>query len=232
MSKGKLQKFKELQSFSNVLQPSFNEVFQKDFYLKGKWSKNFFTNDHPVVLELGCGKGEYTLALAKQYPEYNIIGIDIKGARIWKGAKAAIYDGIENAAFLRTRIDFIQSFFAHREVKEIWITFPDPQPQKKLKRLTSSRFLNHYRQFLMDGGLVHLKTDSKELFQYTKNLAEYNRLPLIYAIEDLYSQDSINPILATRTYYENIWLDAGLPINYLCFKIFSESSVIEIPDGS
>ena len=230
MSKGKLEKFKEMESFSNVLQPPFEEIFNNDFYLKGKWSNHFFGNENPITLELGCGKGEYTVGLAKHYPERNFIGIDIKGARIWKGAKNALNEGIGNAVFLRTRIDFIESFFTTGEVQEIWITFPDPQPVKKLKRLTSSRFLNRYRKFLISGGLVHLKTDNQELYRYTKRLVEYNKLPVEFSTENLYNNGLNDDFLNIRTFYESIWLEAGLPIHYIRFRLFSGSVINELPD--
>ncbi len=230
MSKGKLEKFKEMESFSNVLQPPFEEIFNSDFYLKGKWSNLFFGNNNPITLELGCGKGEYTVGLAKHYPERNFIGIDIKGARIWKGAKIALSEGIDNAGFLRTRIDFIESFFTAGEVQEIWITFPDPQPVKTLKRLTSSRFLNRYRQFLSNGGLIHLKTDNPELYYYTKRLVEYNKLPVEFTTENLYNTGLNDDFLNIRTFYESIWLEAGLPIHYIRFRLFSGSTINELPD--
>jgi len=219
-----------MESFSNVLQPPFEEIFNSDFYLKGKWSNLFFGNNNPITLELGCGKGEYTVGLAKHYPERNFIGIDIKGARIWKGAKIALSEGIDNAGFLRTRIDFIESFFTAGEVQEIWITFPDPQPVKTLKRLTSSRFLNRYRQFLSNGGLIHLKTDNPELYYYTKRLVEYNKLPVEFTTENLYNTGLNDDFLNIRTFYESIWLEAGLPIHYIRFRLFSGSTINELPD--
>jgi tRNA (guanine-N7-)-methyltransferase len=230
LSKGKLQKFGELNSFSNVLQPTLNEVLNTNYFLKGKWNQNFFLNDNPIVLELGCGKGEYTVELAKRIPGKNFLGVDIKGARMWKGAKIALEESLQNAAFLRTRIDFIESFFARNEIHEIWITFPDPQPRKRLKRLTSSRFLNRYRKFLNDKGTIHLKTDDAELYRYTKMLAEFNQLPIEFATENLYNPDCADDILSIKTYYENMWLQAGMPIHYLRFRLFSDQSIIEPPD--
>ena len=230
MSKGKLEKFREMSAFPNVLQPPFEDVFKRDFHLKGKWGSIFFGNDHPITIELGCGKGEYTVELAKKFPEYNFIGVDIKGARIWKGAKTALNEKISNAGFLRTRIDFIESFFAKNEIKEIWITFPDPQLKKSLKRLTSSRFLTRYQHFLIDRGLIHLKTDNPELFHYTKALAEFNGLPIEFATEDLYHTESTDEILSIRTFYETMWIEAGLPIHYLKFRLYSRMILNEPPD--
>lgn len=231
MPKGKIKKFNELRSFSNVLQPSLEEVLNTSYFLKGKWSRNFFKNNKPITLELGCGKGEYTVALAKLYPERNFLGIDIKGARIWKGAKIAMNECIENAGFLRSRIDFIESFFAPDEISEIFITFPDPQPSKKKKRLTSSRFLNRYRKFLIHEGVIHLKTDNTELFRYTKILAECNGLPIEFATENLYNANCNDDILNIKTFYENIWLQAGLPIHYIRFRLYSDRSIIEPTDA-
>jgi tRNA (guanine-N7-)-methyltransferase len=230
VSKGKLEKFKEMSTFPNVLQPPFEDVFKQNFRLKGKWSNDFFGNHHPITVELGCGKGEYTVGLAKKFPGSNFIGIDIKGARIWKGAKAALNENISNTGFLRTRIDFIESFFAENEIREIWITFPDPQLKKSLKRLTSTRFLKRYQNFLVDGGLIHLKTDNPELYHYTKALAEFNGLPIEFATEDLYHSGSTDEILSIRTFYESMWIEAGLPIHYLKFRLYTKTPLNEPPD--
>jgi len=230
VSKGKLKRFAELNTFSNVLQPSFKEVFNNDFYLKGKWNREFFHNEFPVILELGCGKGEYTLGLAKQNPTCNFLGIDVKGARIWKGAKAALNEQIINAGFLRTRIDFINSFFASGEVQEIWITFPDPQPKKSRKRLTSSFFLNRYRAFLTSDNWINLKTDNADLFHYTYRLAEYNKLTIDFITNDLYASGYKSEILSIRTFYENMWLKAGLPIHFIRFRLRPEITILEPPD--
>ncbi len=219
-----------MRSFLNVLQPPFEDIFERDFFLKGKWGSDFFGNDRPITIELGCGKGEYTIGLARQFPEHNFIGIDIKGARIWRGAKTALDEGISNAGFLRTRIDFVESFFAADEIKEIWITFPDPQPRKSLKRLTSSRFLRRYQRFLINEGVIHLKTDNPGLYHYTKRLAEFNNLPVEFATEDLYKSDSKDEILSIRTFYENMWIEAGLPIHYLRFRLYSGVILNELAD--
>jgi tRNA (guanine-N7-)-methyltransferase len=157
MVKKKLQRFAEMETFTNVLQPEFNESFRKDHVVKGQWNKLHFDNEHPIVLELGCGKGEYTTGLARRFPQKNFIGIDIKGSRIWRGAHTALQENLKNVRFLRTHIEIINSFFGRDEVDEIWVTFPDPQLKKKRKRLTSSRFLSYYSQFLRNNGIIHLK---------------------------------------------------------------------------
>jgi tRNA (guanine-N7-)-methyltransferase len=232
VSKGKLLKFAEMETFPNVLQPPFDEVFKQDFRLKGKWNRYFFKHNNPITLELGCGKGEYSVGLAKHYPERNFIGIDIKGARIWKGARAALEHNLYNVGFLRTLIDFINSFFASDEVNEIWITFPDPQPKKSRKRLTSSPFLNRYREFLQPEGFINLKTDNPDLFHYTMNLARYNGLYIDFSTEDLYASGYDNELLSIKTYYEEMWLKASLPIHYLRFRLNSGHVLIEPPDAA
>ena len=221
MGKNKLMRFEENLGFKNLFQPDFEEVFRKDYSGKGKWLKEVFNNCNPLVLELGCGKGEYTIGLSRQYSEKNFLGIDIKGARLWRGAKTAVEEGIPNAAFLRTRIEFISSFFELNEVSEIWITFPDPQLKSARikKRLTSSSFLNSYRTFLKPGGLVHLKTDNLNLHRYTKALAEENDLEILVATVDLYGTIQNDPILGIRTFYESQFLEKGMSITYLQFKI-------------
>ena len=226
MTKRKLERFEEMKNFSNVLQPAFYEVFNKDYKLKGKW-KDLFGNDNPIILELGCGKGEYTVELAKRFKQKNCIGIDIKGARIWKGAKKALDGKINNAVFLRTRIEFISSFFDRDEVDEIWITFPDPQPKNKKKRLTSSRFLNLYGNFLKPGGTLHLKTDNALLYEYTLEILRYNGLKIEYYTDNLYDSVNDDEILSVRTYYENKFLEQGMKIYYLKFRIDSNIQVKE-----
>ena len=229
-SKGKLKKFAEVETFENVLQPEFSEVFESDFHLKGKWSKEFFGNDNKITLELGCGKGEYSVGLAKMFPDRNFIGIDIKGSRIWKGAKEATIDKLENVAFIRTRVDFINSFFDKGEVEEIWITFPDPQHRKVLKRLTSSRFLNRYAKFLTPNATVNLKTDSVELFTYTKALAKFNKLTIEKAIDDIYASSEANDkVLSIKTFYEKGWLKDGLQSQYIRFQL-NNNPIEELPE--
>ncbi len=208
-----------METFNHVVQPPFNEVYKKNYKLKGKWSKDFFSNSNPVTVELGCGKGEYTVALAKQNPNTNFIGIDIKGARMWRGAKTALEDDIKNVGFLRTRIDFINSFFDNNEVSEIWITFPDPQLKKYYKRLTSTRFLAYYQNVIVENGLINLKTDSAELYIYTKNLVELNNLEIIINTDDLYNSGIVDNILSIKTFYEQQFLAQGKPIHYLRFKL-------------
>ncbi len=229
MGKDKLRKFKENESFSLLHQPVFDSIFHKDFHLKGRWRENFFHNDRPIVLELGCGKGEYTVALARKYPEKNFIGVDIKGARLWRGAKTATEEQLPNVSFVRTRIDFIASFFAPGEVDEIWITFPDPQPNNYRKRLTSTMFLHRYRQFLKPGGIVQLKTDSQALHTYTKALVACNSLPLIEANNDIYGTGRADELLSIKTHYEQLFLKQGLPITYIKFLIDGNMPLAE-PD--
>jgi len=231
LSKNKLKKFAELETFERVFQPEFDAIFEKDFYLKGKWVESVFLNTNPLVLELGCGKGEYTVGMAQRFLEKNFLGVDIKGARIWKGARAINEQDIRNAAFLRTRIEFIASFFGKEEVDEIWITFPDPQLKRRRnkKRLTGSVFLNKYRNFLKDGGLIHLKTDNDVLYEYTKELAEYNGLEIVVATGDLYATETGNDILGIKTHYENLFLREGSNINYICFRLPSDRDISEPP---
>ncbi|MBA7552746.1 tRNA (guanine-N(7)-)-methyltransferase [subsurface metagenome] len=231
MSKGKLEKFSEMHTFPNVIQPSFREVFQKDFRLKDKWNRVFFNKDYPITLELGCGKGEYSVELARMFPDRNFLGIDIKGARLWKGAKAALQDNIQNVGFIRTRIDFIDSFFAENEVNEIWLTFPDPQLKKPRKRLTSSRFLNMYKKFLKTDGCIHLKTDDPELYAYTLSVARQNNLKVEFATDNLYALNFSDQVLSIKTYYEKIWIETGFNIHYMRFKL-SGNHVIEEPAES
>lgn len=230
MSKGKLVKFAEVETFDNVIQPEFSEVFNNDFKFKGKWSKDFFGNENKITLELGCGKGEYTVGQARLFPNRNFIGIDIKGSRIWKGAKEATLDKLPNVAFIRTRVDFVNSFFDADEVEEIWITFPDPQLKKALKRLTSSRFLNRYVKFITKGATINLKTDSIELYTYTKELAEHNNLIIEKAIDDIYTSEMAeDKILSIKTFYEKGWLKDGLHSQYLRFQI-NNNPVEEPPE--
>lgn len=228
--KRKLERFAEMDTFPHVIQPAFDEVFRKEHPLKGKWKNLFFKNNNPITLELGCGKGEYTVGMARMFPQRNYIGIDIKGARIWKGAKTSFIENIPNIGFLRTRIEFIHSFFAQGEVDEIWLTFPDPQKEKKRKRLTSGRFLNLYRQFLIDNGIIHLKTDNDLLFRYTLDLLKYNQLEIIEYTDNLYASEIINPVLSIKTFYEQQFLAMNLTIKYLCFKLPYGKKIEEIPD--
>jgi len=227
MTKKKLQRFAETETFTNVIQPAFRDVFGIDFHLKGNWNRTEFKNDNPIVLELGCGKGEYTIELARRYPDKNFIGIDIKGSRIWKGAKTAISENLKNVRFLRTRIELINSFFDTDEISEIWITFPDPQLKKKRKRLTASRFLSRYSRFLINNGMVHLKTDNNVLYQYTLELAKLNHFVIRIHTSDLYHSAITDDILEIKTFYERGFLEQGMNINYLCFSLPHEKEIQE-----
>jgi tRNA (guanine-N7-)-methyltransferase len=233
MGKGKLAKFAEMETFSNVFQYPFSVISDVPFQMKGRWRDDYFHNDHPLVLELGCGKGEYTVGLARLYPEMNFIGVDIKGARMWTGAKQALEAGLKNVAFLRTNIEIIDRFFAEDEVQEIWLTFSDPQMKNAHKRLTSTFFLNRYRRFLVNEGLVHLKTDSNFLFTYTRLMVEANHLPVEVQTEDLYHDTPEplkgQPIMTIQTYYESMWMERGLNIRYLRFRLPKEGTLVE-PD--
>ena len=241
MSKGKLQKFAEMETFKNVFQYPFSVMREVPFEMKGHWREQYFHNDNPIVLELGCGKGEYTVGLARVYPNINFIGVDIKGARIYTGAKQALEEGLSNVAFLRTSIEIIDRFFDTNEVQEIWLTFSDPQMKNYHKRLTSTFFMNRYRHFLIDGGIVHLKTDSNFLFTYTTYMVNVNSLPVLFRTEDLYgnelSEDSksaenemdekTREILGIHTYYENQWIERGLNIKYMKFQLPSVGELQE-----
>ncbi len=217
-----------METFNHVVQPPFDEIFKKDYRLKGKWSKDFFDNDNPLILELGCGKGEYTIGLAKQNPHINFIGIDIKGARMWRGAKTAFDEEIKNVGFLRARIDLTNSCFGEKEVSEIWITFPDPQPKKYYKRLTSSRFLGYYQGFIKKDGFINLKTDSADLYAYTKKVIEINNLELTIDTDNLYNSEIVDDILSIKTFYEQQFLSQGKPIHYLRFTL-NKSIKLEEP---
>jgi len=229
VGKNKLIRFTENTTFPNLIQPAFNEVFRTDYSLKGQWSKSFFKNEKPIVLELGCGKGEYTVGMARMFPEKNFIGIDIKGARLWRGAKTAHEEGMSNVGFVRTRIENITSFFGANEVSEIWITFPDPQLKRinSMKRLTSSAFLSLYKTFLKPQGLVHLKTDSQPLHIYTRSLVELNNLKVHSLTNNLYGSGTEDPILSIKTFYEEQFLEQGLPITYICFELSNDQPLIE-----
>ena len=227
MGKGKLLRFSEMKTFNHVLQPGFNEVFDKDYHLKGKWACDFFRNNNPVVLELGCGKGEYTTGLAEQNPQINYIGIDIKGARIWRGAKTALEKNLKNVAFIRTGIDHILSFFGKNEINEIWLTFSDPQPKKPKKRLSSSMFLNRYASFLKPGAIIHIKTDNRLLYEYSLALANANQFKIIYASKNVYSENLPVAVTQIQTFYEKQFLDEGKSIHYLEYSLPENVRFIE-----
>jgi len=221
MGKDKLRRFRENETFSCFLQPAFEEVFRTDHPIKGHWARDFFHNDRPIVIELGCGKGEYTVALAERDPECNYIGIDIKGARMWRGAKTATERHLANVGFLRTRIEFINSLFGEGEVSEIWITFPDPQlkTRRAAKRLTSPDFLARYARLLAPEGKIHLKTDSKHLYAYTQAVIDRFGLPCSVANPDIYGTGYADEVLSVKTAYESRFLKMGLPITYTCFSL-------------
>ena len=219
MGKNKLKKFAEIEELDCVLQYPREKLINEGFPHKGNWNPILFKNSNPIVLELGCGKGEYTVGLAKTYPDKNFIGIDIKGARIWKGAKEVDRDKICNAMFLRTEIENLCHFFGEGEVEEIWITFPDPQMQKSRKRLTSTRFIQQYSTILKAGGIVHLKTDSPFLYEYTRRLVEKNNLERIEMTEDLYGSGMADPVKSIKTFYESQWLSRGKKIKLISFRI-------------
>lgn len=227
MSKGKLAKFADMAAFPHVFEYPFSVVDNVPFEMRGAWNERFFKNDHPIVLELGCGRGEYTVGLGRLFPEKNFIGVDIKGARMWSGAKESVETGMTNVAFLRTNIEIIDRFFAPGEVSEIWLTFSDPQMKKATKRLTSTYFMERYRRFLVDNGLIHLKTDSNFMFTYTRYMVEHNHLPVEVLTDDLYHSGLADEILSIRTYYEQQWLDRGLNIKYLRFRLPHEGELRE-----
>ncbi len=231
MGKNKLAKFSEMDAFPHVFQYTFSALQEthEPFPLKGKWN-TFFGNDNPIVLELGCGKGEYTVALAELYPEKNFIGVDIKGARMWTGAKSSFQKGMKNVAFIRTNIEIISEFFDTNEVSEIWLTFPDPQMKKVRKRLTSTRFMELYQSFVQPQGIIHLKTDSNFMFQYTCEMVKANNYEVLFKNDDLYHSDfSDDKILSIKTFYEQQWIERGLTIKYIKFLLEKKSSFIE-PD--
>jgi len=221
-SKNKLKRFRENETFQNVVQPNRDELTNGKFPLKGKWNETFFKNNAPLVLELGCGKGEYSVGLAKKFPDKNFIGIDIKGARFWRGAKTAQEENMNNVAFLRAQIELIDFAFAENEVDEIWITFPDPQIKyKRTKhRLTNSDFLKKYKRILKLDGVVNLKTDSEFMHGYTLGLLHGQGHEVVYANNDVYHQEgSPEEVTAIQTFYESQYLELGKPITYIKFKI-------------
>jgi tRNA (guanine-N7-)-methyltransferase len=215
VGKDKLKRFAEIATFDNVIQLDAGKPY------KGKWASDFFKNNNPVVLELACGKGEYTVNLAQMFPDKNFIGIDYKGNRIWRGAKTAIEEGIDNVAFLRIQIELIVEYFGENEIDEIWITFPDPQPQisREKKRLTSPRFLNYYRQILRPGAFINLKTDNDGLHEYTAQVIADQNLNLFAKTEDVYHSEFLNEVLSIKTYYEKKYLKHDKNINYLKYSL-------------
>ena len=221
-SKNKLKRFKENETFINVFQPTREEVVSNSFPLKGKWNSDFFKNNHPIILELGCGKGEYSVGLAERYPNKNFIGIDIKGARFWRGAKTAVDTGLNNVAFIRTQIELINHIFNEKEVDEIWITFPDPQIKyKRTKhRMTNSEFLQLYKKILKNEGVVNLKTDSEFMHGYTLGLLHGEGHEVIYANHNVYTNEgSPKEVTEIQTFYEKQYLEINKAITYIRFKI-------------
>ena len=226
MGKNKLKKFAEMETFHNVFQPPYEPM-------AGHWRDRYFQNDHPIVLELGCGRGEYTVGMAERYPEKNFIGVDIKGARMWAGAKEAEQKELKNVAFMRTNIEFITEFFAADEVDEIWITFCDPQMKKATKRLTSTYFMQRYQRIVKPNGLIHLKTDSPFLYTYTTEMLRLNPYPVLCTTDDLYGEKSDEATVpvqgkeialyadarALQTHYEKQWLDRGMSIKYIEWQL-------------
>ena len=251
MAKGKLAKFADMEALPNVFQFPYSWFLNNTdetippsvipnggqrggaHPLSGTWHSDVFHNQNPIVLELGCGKGEYTVGLAKMFPEINFIGVDIKGSRMWTGAMQAHREGLQNVAFLRTNIEIIDRFFQQDEVQEIWLTFSDPQMKNPRKRLTSTYFMERYRHFLIDGGVIHLKTDSNFLFTYTGYMVEENHLPVLEKTKDLYGDSGLSSatsnILAIQTYYEQMWIARGLNIKYLKFQLPRTGTLTE-PD--
>ncbi len=228
MGKNKLAKFAELETFEHVFQVASRELLAgNSFKLKGNWNKDFFHNDNPIVLELGCGKGEYTVELSRRFPNKNYIGVDIKGARIWTGAKKAKELELKNVAFVRADIEMIQYFFAKDEVSEIWLTFPDPQMKKATKRLTATNFIKNYLIFLKKEHIIHLKTDSNFMFTYTYEMLLANHFEILEKKENIYEHIDKNSVLSIKTYYERQWLDRGLTIKYLSFKVSERNNFIE-----
>lgn len=243
MGKGKLAKFADMETYENVFQCPYSAVEDAfglqsrglgewSYDLRGIWRESYFKNNNPIVLELGCGKGEYAVELARNYPDKNFIGVDIKGARMWTGATQALKEGLKNVAFLRTNIEIIDHFFGPDEVQEIWLTFSDPQMKNPRKRLTSTFFMERYRRFLVDNGIIHLKTDSNFLFTYTSYLVENNHLPLDFRTEDLYHDEqsaaNVEPAtLSVQTYYESMWIARGLNIKYMRWHLPHAAVLVE-----
>ena len=221
-SKNKLKRFRENETFENVFQPTREEVTSGQFELKGKWNSDFFKNEHPIIVELGCGKGEYSIGLAERFPEKNFIGIDVKGARFWRGAKTAVDTGLHNVAFIRTQIELLDYVFADHEIDEIWITFPDPQIKyKRTKhRMTNSEFLQLYKKVLKPEGIVNLKTDSEFMHGYTLGLLHGEGHEVLYANHNVYKNEGSPEIVtAIQTFYEKQYLEINKAITYIRFKI-------------
>lgn len=227
MGKNKLSKFADLATYEHVVQVTYKHVQENGFQYKGKWSETFFGNGNPIILELGCGKGEYTVKLAKHYPEFNFIGLDIKGSRMWKGATQAKDQGLANVGFLRTNIENIRMFFAENEVAEIWLTFPDPQMKRTRKRLTATNFISNYRQITIPNGIIHLKSDSNFMYRYTEAMVAENQFEVIRQTDDVYHSEILDEVLSIQTFYEKQWLDRGLTIKYIAFRLSHQEPLRE-----
>lgn len=231
MGKNKFRRFQENETFANLFQPSFKELLTSDFDVKGLWRNVVFNNTNPIVLELGCGKGEYAVALARKYPHKNFIGIDIKGARIWRGAKTGIEENLKNLVFIRSKIECLTALFGENEIDEIWLTFPDPQPKKARKRLTSPLFLKRYRSILKNNATIHLKTDSQMLHYYTKALVTENNMPIYISTDNLYPEvEEYDEILKVQTAFEKLFAQRGKNITYLEFELGNTTEFVEPSD--
>jgi tRNA (guanine-N7-)-methyltransferase len=225
--KKKLEHFAEMKTFPHVFEPKLEEVFNADYKMKGNWKRDFFQNDSPLVLELGCGKGEYSVGMGQKFQHKNFIGVDIKGARMWRGAKTALEEGLKNVAFLRTRIEFIEGCFGKEEVDEIWITFPDPQmkDRREKKRLTGPLFIDRYRKFLKPSGIIHLKTDSRFFYDFTLEECHKNKYRILKSTDNLYADEKIQldedmkEILSIKTHYEKLFTAKGHDIHYIQFQV-------------
>lgn len=225
MGKNKLARFEENRHFTNLFQHTDYDIRGVGFPMKGKWHEQYFHNNNPIVLELGCGKGEYTLGLAARYPDKNFIGIDRKGARLWRGCKDAFEQQVPNVAFIRTKIDDIAAYFDSGEVSEIWVTFPDPQPKKERRRLVSPNFVSRYRQVISENGKLHLKTDSRELYEYYLETIAEQGWNLVANVEDVYAGGAPAELTEIQTFYEKMWLAEGKKISYICADNLFEKNI-------
>jgi tRNA (guanine-N7-)-methyltransferase len=218
VAKKKLIHFRENLSFSHLIQPGYNDLFS-GFHLRSRWHEGFFSNAHPIVVELGCGKGEYTVGLADRYPDINFLGIDWKGARLWRGSKTVQEQGLKNVGFVRAMVDHVEQIFAPSEIAEIWITFPDPQVKKERLRLTSPVFLAKYKNILAPDGIIHLKTDDHFFYTYSLDVIKEQNHKLLWATDDLYQSGNSDDVVSIQTYYEKRWLEMGKKICYLRFQL-------------
>lgn len=227
MGKGKLKKWNENKTFGHVFEPPLQDAVDGHDFMKGEWKEKVFKNDHPITLELGCGKGEYTLGMARRYPERNFIGIDIKGHRFWRGAKLSDREGLTNVAFLRTRLEFVNRYFAENEVSEIWITFSDPQPkdEKGSKRITGPKFVEMYKQLIKSGSFINVKTDSDLLYEWTLEQYKEHKYDIILESSDVYGElvhrvdESLSDLLHIQTFYEQMWLEMGKTIKFIQIRV-------------